>query len=470
MDIDPIILNGSYREVRNYFRSYLPPSEDLFQRDECGHFISQIIKEVKTRITREQNPRLKNRYEKRLKDIKTILNDLTGASKNGNWYDALLRSSGQRTIWKNKIEIAHIKDTDSSHSIVEPVSTEDGRFFKDEVFSSSHVACWRGSTFISNRPGFMHEESKVLDHAFAAYNYSQERIIGFTLAIGDGCGGHFGDPWQDETISRASWYAAKHAVRLFSAHNNPDEILQNQNIGQILQSIRGELYCKAALGEMTPEKTTLAVARAFLEGDSLHIVGFNIGDSMLFGWDPVSKRAFDIAPSHVSDAGTAMVPEPFKPFEVYVIDTNRMGVQIPATTILFGITDGVYDDLPLVVNESTYENSLLYREKTINHDFLEGYLSVAKSPDEIAELLLQKALNETDRLRDEGIMNNKIFQEGDDVCIIGMELPHLEDTDFEQITPEEYEDITEPHGFVDRFVQSVQNDSNPISRHTWPHR
>ncbi len=145
------------------------------------------------------------------------------------------------------------------YSANKSIQQESGRFrfFK---LQGSHVDAETvvGSTFTTNRANMLHQNtgSHVLDACYAAYILDDDkRISGLVIAGGDGCGGHFGDEYQDKAISRTVQFACKQAARLLALAPDAETIVA-QRI-QLVAAIGHEVRVK------TPdwyESTTLVAA------------------------------------------------------------------------------------------------------------------------------------------------------------------------------------------------------------------
>jgi len=118
--MDPIILEGSLEQVRDYLTQKLPKTENLVERDNYGHFVSEILMELKIKIARERVLNV-GPLERRLQEIKIILNELTRAREH-SWRDALLGNSSRRILWKNPSELAHMVTSPTQASIA-PISS-----------------------------------------------------------------------------------------------------------------------------------------------------------------------------------------------------------------------------------------------------------------------------------------------------------------------------------------------------------
>ena len=178
---------------------------------------------------------------------------------------------------------------------------------------------------------------------------------GYALAIADGWGHFHGEQAsRNKTIGRAAYFAAKTAARLMS-DIDPNEFLRQ--LPHLKNMIARELAIKTQprLGKpLEPqrgkgndlESTTLACVRAVETDDGkLRLVGFNIGDSMLIAYDPVQGFR-TLAPARTfkrldGKFSPAALPNLCADNHIYTFDRI-----LPNHTVVFGLTDGVWDYLP----------------------------------------------------------------------------------------------------------------------------
>ncbi|NGX42786.1 MAG: hypothetical protein K940chlam7_01074 [Chlamydiae bacterium] len=294
-----------------------------------------------------------------------------------------------------------------SNSLDHPISF-DGRF---SLFAGSEVAGIVGSTFATNKPERLDDKGhQILDAIYASSCSS-----GYALALGDGAGGHFGEPTQDHKIARASHFGTKSCVRFLSAYDKPKQL--REDLLDLIELVGEEINDKALC-----EGTTLVACRAFPQGKNYWITGVNIGDSMLVGWDPISKTVYHLLPSRATEAGTAIIPTAYRPFEVHTINDI-----VPAGTILFLMSDGVHDELPYEEKEETYPNKLTYRTRSLRT--LETILGDIP-PDAPVDIFLRKIIDATldsiEQKRKKAVEAGERTQIGDDVSIVGCRLPYVE--------------------------------------------
>lgn len=314
-----------------------------------------------------------------------------------NWKDALLGAHQDEKIDLHAIPLKYSNNLDRPLDL-----SERSLFFSSAVFSASI-----GSTFATNKPNRLDDqEHPILDAVYGCSCFdSRGRFDGYALALGDGAGGHFGDTAQDQRIARASHFATKACARLLSAYHHPQTLQQELNA--LLKHIEKEIQYKAPC-----ESTTLVACRAFPTSQGFRIVGFNVGDCLLMAWNPLTRTAHPLLDSHVSEAGTALLPEAYRSFELQTVDT-----ELPEGSLLFLMSDGIHDTLPHAQEEKTYPNGLQYRIRTLTQ--LETILGSLPSnaPSELyLRTLIQKTFAGTETLRQQ--QTSPAIQIGDDFSII----------------------------------------------------
>lgn len=279
-----------------------------------------------------------------------------------------------------------------------------------------------GSTFTTNKNVLKDRSNMhVLDAAFTAYTYNTAgEKEGLILALGDGCGGHFGDEKQDERIARLAHFAVKHSARILAALSSPEQFLAQ------MQSIVTAIALEVKRKEKIPgENTTLLCCRAYPVEEGYRIVGFNIGDGLLAAFNPIEKSIQTLSPAFASEYGVANFPQDYKPFEVKKIDAI-----INKNCILFGLSDGVIDGLPTIVTEEMIAD-VAYRSTALDPDKIATLFNNSNRQENsaaqyLAEVLLKTTIDQVETLRQEKIKNpQELFQEGDDVTIVAMPLAGL---------------------------------------------
>ena len=240
----------------------------------------------------------------RFLSLKNIIKEqLTGqeAIRQGlNWRDVLLQSPGIPIFGKGRGTSSLSPPREPLSDALTPANLH---FFRDPLRDESqraYAASFRGSSFVTNRASILQTQLQkpglVLDSTFSANTYDQKTgaCTGFTLAAADGCDGHK-DPQEDRNIRQASHFATKQAARLLGSYPDAESILSSMDA--IIESIKEEIRLKASqIG--TTSTTTLLAVRAFVEGDHLRVVGFNVGDGMLFGLDPMQNQVYPLAFAH----------------------------------------------------------------------------------------------------------------------------------------------------------------------------
>lgn len=310
-------------------------------------------------------------------------------------------AQSEHNNWKNTLLNIHLRVVQNKHYISirsiphanYPIQLDSERFTHDDLSQplAQNTYAFLGSTFVTNRQfilqnsEYVEDEAKeghILDALFSAYTMDDQRCItGTVLAIGDGSGGHFGEEAQDQAIARAGHFATKYSARLMAAFQEPDALKQSLHI--IIQHISDAVKRKYPRNRdgvaMYQEQTTLAAMRTFNQDNHVRVIGFNIGDSMIMSWHPESKRCQTLLPAHVrifkgGQEATALVPLAYEQAEIQFID-----MMLEPGTIVFPLTDGVYDDLPChsqVLMDDTGQET---KETRVDEKAMEALLSSAES-------------------------------------------------------------------------------------------
>lgn len=338
--------------------------------------------------------------------------------KGAGWKDAILKVS------KHRLESHFFRQVNYPNSAEYPLVTRDpGRFIA--LNSSSVLGCcaYVGSSFTTNRPHLIKATaSHVLDAFDCAVTFdSKRRPSGLVIALGDGCGGHFGEEKQDQSIARAAYFSCKHTTRVLAMYDSPEQILREhvEIAATIATQVRQKVW---------GENTTLVCGKCFATPSEYRMVGFNIGDSMIVAWDPEAKSIINVAPAHVTESGTAEFPEPYQSFEIHPFDVN-----LPPQAIIIAMSDGVYDYLPQVVTESSYPNKLSYREVALDGARLNMQLTREYSNvQDLIEHLLEITVTQIELIRQQKISAEEVIQEGDDIAIVGQNLANLHMVEIER--------------------------------------
>ena len=179
-----------------------------------------------------------------------------------HWQEKLLN-----VHWAPQLKIHH------SPVLINPnisVSQQDQKRY--QLYEGLHPthAAYAGSSFCKadGDPQPPAHQSQVLDSAFTAVILnSTGDIQGFVLALGDGAGGHHGDPRQDRSIGRASYFASKQIARLLACF--PDSrMLTEEDIKSLIPQINKTIQRKTAPDN---ESTTLTAIRGFWKpGDKIN--------------------------------------------------------------------------------------------------------------------------------------------------------------------------------------------------------
>lgn len=276
--------------------------------------------------------------------------------------------------------------------------------------SKNNVSVVVGSSFVTNQAQLHANQSHVLD-AFYCVTASNNRTI---FAIGDGLGGHVIDAYQDKMIARAAHFATKHAVRLFASYKCPNTL--KTDIPKLLHDLEKEVESKSS------ESTTLLCCQTFYDEvtGNYRIVGFNLGDNALITWHPAHKQVKTIAKLWRSLHGTAQFPISYKPFEIQIIDEV-----LPVGTIIFPLTDGLVDNMPVLKATKVFPNDLQYDEISLDGSVIGATLSTLPATSELEkyiESLLKDTLQNLNIQKCEAIQQQKPVKMGDDIIIAAIAL------------------------------------------------
>lgn len=274
-----------------------------------------------------------------------------------NWKDALLRIDPRyQPISRTFLEQKRVYP-----DMQQPITFSNAARFKTST--KKNVCAISGSSFATDNQNRLTEsldksgypkEAAVLDGSYTASTSD-----GWVMAVADGCG-HREAENENEDIGRTSYFAAKNACRLMAGYDDADSL--SNSLSELKKRISQELPVKVRAHRNQPlkpnrgqdlEKTTLACARAFRTKDGFRLVGFNVGDTMLIAYDPTKKTFQTIAKARQilrdpKNSSPAALPDLCKNHEMVIFDDT-----LPEGAIVFGLTDGVWDYLPVKQNPKT---------------------------------------------------------------------------------------------------------------------
>jgi hypothetical protein len=314
----------------------------------------------------------KKQYANKVNELKKSL------GKGNNWKDALLAVDCEKLQDRKFALISYDADASKSYkstfenALCQNTFSIIGSCFKTNV--QRHLA---------NNQGKGH----CLD---ALYVTRSKENHSMTFALGDGAGGHFGDDVQDKSIARAAHFATKAAVRFLNTITTPEGFMQNYK--WFVKAIAQEVQTK-----VKHEGTTLVVGRTFFTQNQYRCVGFTIGDSLCFAWDPIAKQCISVAPAHVISQGSAAFPTIYKDHEVHIFD-----VILPPGCILFAISDGIYDHLPCIQQAKKYPDDIDFTETMLDGNFITQLfheVPVDAQPAIYADALNKSVMEKMEQLR-----------------------------------------------------------------------
>ena len=185
----------------------------------------------------------------------------------------------------------------------------------------------------------------VLDAGFSASVLDEEgQHRGFVMALGDGAGGHFGDPAQDKRIAHTVYFAAKKAARLLAAIKDPEVIAKDYIalVEHIAESMLGR-------SDQISESTTLVALRGFWKPGqtTIEVAGIGVGDSMLLYWHPLTQQLIPLIPaqrweSRHGQQATALLPKAYQRQEILLIRQT-----LPTDGVFLACSDGGYEGFSL---------------------------------------------------------------------------------------------------------------------------
>ena len=334
------------------------------------------------------------KINQRIKDLKACFCQKGG---NTNWKDALLGLRVTPVFDKGNKYYFPL----SFHPNVAETIQFDKSRFQSLTLNNDQISSYGlvGSTFATNKSYILtesqdnlgnHKPTHVLDAMYAVQLLDREKQVdGVAIAVGDGCGGHFGTEEQDKAIASTAYYACRHSVRLISAYLTAEDLLRD--ISFIVEYVKKEIerkYVRNSGVIIYKEGTTLACGRTFKQKDgSFRFIGFSIGDSMIGAWDPITKTWQTIAPARVQvfregQTATAIFPTSYKLDEIHTIDCI-----VSKDTILIPLTDGVYDHLPCIRKRKTSSDNSITQKTVVDDEKIKEIL--AKKPCNTAQACIQ---------------------------------------------------------------------------------
>ncbi|MBA2656923.1 MAG: hypothetical protein H0U70_08035 [Tatlockia sp.] len=275
-----------------------------------------------------------------------------------NWKDALLK------IDENYQPLSHtfLEPKRVYPDIAYPIAlTNEQRFHTARRMNGCTIS---GSSFASNNEeklqALLDDSGQLKEAVILDASYTASVSDGWVIAIADGCG-HRKEDRENEDIGRTSYFAAKNACRLMAGFKDADSL--TNNLIDLKKRLSSELPVKVRAHRdlsLQPkriqeplEKTTLACGRAFkMDNDHFRFVGLNIGDSMLIAYNPRKKTFATIARAQQILRGwgkgsPAALPDLCKDDQIVTFD-----LILEKETIVFGLTDGVWDYLPVLQNSA----------------------------------------------------------------------------------------------------------------------
>jgi hypothetical protein len=322
--------------------------DERFQREKSkgDERINQLIEELKEAIINGD-----------------LIADKNDKNQSHNWKDVLLNiDSSYQPISRTFLEQKRIYP-----DIQQPISLSNEERFKTS--RKKNVSTISGSSFATDNTknrlqDSLDDSGEIKEAAILDGSYTASVSDGWVIAVTDGCGHHNTDI-ENEDIGRTSYFAAKNACRLMAGYSDAGSL--KKSLFELKERVNQELPVKVRAHRnqsLQPksvwnfDKTTLACGRAFhMDNGGFRFVGLNIGDSMLIAYNSRSKTFETIAEARqilrgFGSASPAALPDFCKDNEMVTFD-----VALPEGSIVFGLTDGVWDYLP--TSENSEENQKL---------------------------------------------------------------------------------------------------------------
>ncbi len=313
----------------------------------------------------------------------------------GNWKDALLHASYQRILGA----IGFVSNESISAHV--PILLDTKRMQKFSGMDTQQCAALNGTTFFSNEPAVMARNNTdfklmgtlTLDACYCARVLDGDSIIG---AVADGLGGHTGDKNEDSNISRAAYFAVKHAVRLLATFGNPDDLASQSH--KIVQEIGAEIKHKL---KGSGESVTLTCFRTYRNKDMLRVIGINVGDGMLAAWHGTSGQFQTLLPGRQliqrMGQGPAHLPGNYDP----ACDIDNIDLILPLDTVLMPMTDGIAELFPLI-HQQKIEHGKNYELTLFNDVEMSAtlkHISRGDCPNEIIDALHKEIIRRVETRR-----------------------------------------------------------------------
>jgi len=266
----------------------------------------------------------------------------------------------------------------------------------------------RGSNFSTNKAAYIQAQSgkkPFLDAAHAHYMADEtHKLVGLTLAMADGCGGHSDDN-QDRVIGAVANEIVKAAVTYMDKTLSADflkirlsetDTLNDQD--HILGIINDAVQQNVPNAQKESASASFLVAKTFphpSEPAKNILVGFGLGDSAMGVWDPLKQKFSTPIASKQTGGGNAGIPyQTYKKTDLCVVQE-----EIADGAILIPMTDGILDFLPTVTtkNEKTGEATTVIDPEKITPILAD--LGKDTTPEDCAKALTQFAFGVADELR-----------------------------------------------------------------------
>jgi len=339
-----------------------------------------------------------------------------------NWKDSLLglNSKTDQNLRQKDTQILASKDIADVYALGDP-----SRY---KTFSGRGSYTKMGTTFLTNEKQFneYHGGGFLLDTVNSAITYDeQDEPNGIIIAIGDGAGGHI-FPEDDSNIVRATHFATKAGVRILGMFDECERLIEQLKNGHIVKAVKEEVSNK--LPQFVEVGSTLLCARGFkLVNNSIRLVGFAIGDSMLAYFDPTTKSINTIVPAVVAvNEMSRMTHTAIFPFHFTERDVRLFDITLPAQSILLAMTDGVWENLPHLEISGEYENGLDLISSSLDPKAtMENLTPRSKNnpnPQSLVESLFQSAIESLKQEQGRAILADKPTRMGDDATLSALQV------------------------------------------------
>lgn len=371
--------------VANYCYDNIINWESKVRNKNAQDFIAQIDEQRKTanqEIVKRRLAGFKHHLEKKYQHENKYREEIPENEKL-NWKDLLYGANYTKQISSHTKEAPSVKIKGYVNCVTPIDATTRAKELPVAISNQGatpDAAAAMGTTFFTHFAPEL-RVTQVLDSCLVAhqsYQYNGSRMV--YLAMADGLGGHTGDNAKDTSISRASYFGCKHAIRLSSTYNHADTL--KANLSTIITNVSAEILSK---NKGQPESISLTCATVFpvVSGQwgapiKHRVIGVNLGENMLLAWNPktqtvitlLSKRS--LVPN--AEPVPAILPDNYTVDKSLDIDDVTVDVTLDSDTVLIPFTKGMLGEFNTITREEE-KNGKKYNVTEINPDWIIPKLS-----------------------------------------------------------------------------------------------